>query len=121
MTSAPSTPFGVAAPVYTTGSWRPFPGDTDAFLDAWRRFATWSCRMPGAQLALLARDLRDPDRFVSFMSWDSVDDVRGWKGSAEFKARMAPVQKHIDKFAPTELEVVAAVAAEHDAIERSVR
>jgi heme-degrading monooxygenase HmoA len=118
MTSAPSTTPGVVAPVYTTGSWRPFPGHEDAFLDAWRRFATWSCRMPGAQLALLARDLRDPDRFVSFMSWDSADDVRGWKGSAEFKARMAPVQEHTDKFAPTELEVVATAAAGDDAIDR---
>jgi len=33
--------------------------------------------------------------------------LRGWKDSPEFKERMSRVQKHIDKFAPTELEVVA--------------
>ena len=104
------------SPVYTTGSWRPFPGHEDAFLDAWREFASWSCRMPGAHLALLGRDLRDPERFVSFMGWDSIDDVRGWKGSPEFKSRMAPVQEHVDRFAPTELEVAAAVAPAHATI-----
>ncbi|HET7380154.1 MAG TPA: antibiotic biosynthesis monooxygenase family protein [Gaiellales bacterium] len=93
-------------PSYTTGSWRPLPGHEAAFLDEWREFANWSAGMPGAHLAILARDLRDADRFVSFMGWDGLDDVRNWKRSPEFKSRMARVQAHIDKFAPTELEIV---------------
>jgi heme-degrading monooxygenase HmoA len=96
-----------APPVHTTGSWRPHAGHEDAFQDAWREFADWSAGMPGAQLALLARDLRDPERFVSFMGWDTLEHVKAWKSSPEFKPRMARVQAHIDKFAPTELEVVA--------------
>ena len=36
----------MSAPVYTTGSWRPFPGHEDAFLDAWQEFANWSCHLP---------------------------------------------------------------------------
>jgi heme-degrading monooxygenase HmoA len=108
----------MSAPVYTTGSWRPFPSHEDAFLDAWREFANWSCRLPGAQPALLARDLRDPDRFVSFVGWDSIDAVRAWKSSPEFKPHMARVQEYIDKFAPTELQVVATADVDmsaHDA------
>jgi heme-degrading monooxygenase HmoA len=61
---------------------------------------------------VLARDLRDPDRFISFVAWDSIDDVRAWKSSPEFKPHMARVQEHIDKFAPTELQVVSTVGAE---------
>jgi heme-degrading monooxygenase HmoA len=99
----------MSAPVYTTGSWRTFPGHEDAFLDAWQGFASWSCRLPGAQLT---RDLRDPDRFVSFVGWNSIDDVRAWKSSPEFKPHMACVQEHHDEFAPTELQVVATVGAE---------
>lgn len=95
-------------PVYTTGSWRPFPGHEELFLDEWHEFANWSASLPGAQFAVLARDLRDPERFVSFMGWDSLDDIRSWKGSPEFKPRMSRVQAHIDKFAPTELEAVVA-------------
>ena len=92
---------------YTTGSWKPFPGHEDAFVDAWIEFSSWASTMPGAGKAILARDLRDPQRFVGFVEWESIDAIRGWKTSPEFKLRMARVQAHIDKFAPTELEVVA--------------
>ncbi|HLE99436.1 MAG TPA: antibiotic biosynthesis monooxygenase family protein [Gaiellaceae bacterium] len=93
--------------VYTTGSWKPFPGEEGAFIEAWTEFADWASSRPGAGVARLARDLRDPERFVSFMAWDSIEAVREWKSSPEFKERMSRVQKHIDKFAPTELELVA--------------
>lgn len=100
-----------ATPVYTTGSWRPFAGSEQAFLDAWEEFANWSAQLPGAQQAVLARDLRDPERFVSIVGWDDLDAVRAWKSSPEFKPRMARVQRYVDKFAPTEISVVAASAA----------
>jgi heme-degrading monooxygenase HmoA len=93
---------------YTTGSWRPFPGQEAAFVEAWREFAAWAATLPGAgEPAVLARDLRDEGRFVSFVAWDSLDAVRGWKGHPEFKERMGRVQQFVDKFAPTELDVVA--------------
>jgi heme-degrading monooxygenase HmoA len=93
--------------VYTTGSWEPFPGHEDAFIEAWVEFASWATELPGSGLARLTRDLREPERFVSFMDWESIEAVRNWKSSPEFKERMSRVQKHIDKFAPTELELVA--------------
>lgn len=96
--------------VYTTGSWRPFEGQEEAFLEEWRAFMDWACSLPGAGRAVLARDLRDPARFVSVATWDSLEAVTAWKGSPEFKPRMSRVQAHIDKFAPTELEVVSVVA-----------
>jgi len=66
--------------------------------------------MPGAAgEAVLVRDLRDPERFVSFLPWESLEAIQAWKAHAEFKERMSHVQQHIDKFAPTETEVVARV------------
>ena len=97
--------------VYTTGSWKPFPGQEEPFVAAWIEFVKWASERPGAGTALLTRDLRDLERFVSLMDWESIEAVRGWKGSAEFKERMSRVQQYIDKFAPTELEVVAACKA----------
>ena len=94
---------------YTTGSWRPFPGHEEAFLAEWREFMTWACSLSGAGRAVLARDLRDPERFVSFAAWEDIDAIRAWKSSPEFKPRMSRVQEHIDTFAPTELEIVAVV------------
>lgn len=103
---------GTALPhrVYTTGSWAPFPGHEAEFLAAWEEFMGWAARQPGAGAAVLARDIRDPERFVSFAAWESLDAVRAWKGSPEFKPRMRRVQEHIDRFAPTELDVVCRVS-----------
>jgi len=103
----------MSQPIYTTGSWKPFPGREDAFLEAWAEFMTWATSLPGAGAAVLGRDERDPGRFVSFAAWESIDAVRGWKDSPEFKPRMARVQEHVDKFAPTELDVVLQIEPRH--------
>jgi len=103
----------MSQPIYTTGSWKPFPGREDAFLEAWAEFMTWATSLPGAGAAVLGRDERDPGRFVSFAAWESIDAVRGWKDSPEFKPRMARVQEHVDKFAPTELDVVLQIEPGH--------
>ena len=98
---------------YTTGSWRPFPGQEAAFVEAWTEFAAWAASLPGArEPAILARDLRDEGRFVSFLGWDDMEAVRGWKGHPEFKERMGRVQEFVDEFAPTELEVAARARGE---------
>jgi heme-degrading monooxygenase HmoA len=99
--------------VYTSGSWTPNPGSEEAFVDAWQRFAAWASGRPGAGRLLLVRDLREPQRFVSFGDWDNIDEVRAWKTSPEFRERMAQVLQHVDDFQPAELSLVA--SAEHGA------
>jgi heme-degrading monooxygenase HmoA len=94
-------------PVYTTGSWQPFAEQEEAFIAAWEEFAGWAAGLDGAGDAILARDVRAEGRYVSFLGWDDMQSVRGWKGHPEFKERMARVQQFVDKFAPTEVEVVA--------------
>ena len=95
--------------VYATGSWRPFAGQEEVFLAEWRAFMGWACSLPGARGAVLTRDVRDHERFVSISTWDDMESLRAWKSSPDFKPRMSRVQAHIDEFAPTELEIVAAV------------
>jgi heme-degrading monooxygenase HmoA len=97
--------------VYTTGSWRPKEGHEAAFLEAWTVFARWASEMVGAGTVRLARDLRDSGRFVSFAARDGIGSVRAWKGSDEFKPRMAVVQQHVAEFEPTELELVRSIEA----------
>ena len=97
--------------VYTTGRWKPFPAQEEEFVEAWVEFASWASEQAGAGTARLTRDLRDPEHFVSFMDWESIEAMRGWKDSSEFKERMGRVQKHVDKFSPTELELVASAGA----------
>jgi len=97
--------------IYTTGSWQPGPGNEDAFVEAWEAFAAWAGTMPGAGTLRLLRDLRDPSRFVSFGSWESLDEVHAWKSSQEFRERMAQVLQHVADFHPAELELVATADA----------
>jgi heme-degrading monooxygenase HmoA len=93
--------------VYTTGSWKPTQGSEEAFVEAWSTFATWASEMPGAGTLRLVRDLHEPGRFVSFGSWESIDQVKAWKGSPEFRERMGLVLQHVDDFQPTQLALVS--------------
>ena len=95
--------------VYTSGSWKPNPGSEQAFIEAWSSFASWASVSAGAGTLRLVRDLNEPGQFVSFGGWQSIDQVRAWKSSPEFRERMAQVLQHVDAFRPAELEPVAAV------------
>jgi heme-degrading monooxygenase HmoA len=95
------------ATVYTTGTWKPNPGRDVAFVEAWEHFAAWASQMPGAGRLQLTRDLHQEGRYVSFGEWSSDDAVRGWKGSPEFKERMAQVLQHVGEFQSTELGLMA--------------
>jgi heme-degrading monooxygenase HmoA len=96
------------SPVYSTGSWQPFAGQEDAFVAAWQEFAQWAAGLAGAGGdAILSQDVRAEERYVSFLGWDDMDALRAWKSHPEFKERMSRVQQFVDKFAPTEVVVVA--------------
>jgi heme-degrading monooxygenase HmoA len=96
------------AAFYSTGSWQPLAGQEEPFLAAWTEFSSWAAGLRGAAgAAVLTRDLRDPERFISFMSWESLEAIQRWKAHDEFKQRMSRVQAFVDGFAPTEAEVVA--------------
>ena len=97
--------------IYTTGRWTPAEGKVDAFVDAWAEFARWASGMPGAGTLRMTRDVRNPSMFLSLGAWESVDAVRAWKQSAEFKERLARVLQHVDEFEPSELAVIATATA----------
>ena len=92
---------------YTTGTWRPRAGKEREFVEAWAAFAGWASTMPGCGTLQLARDLGDGGRFVSLGDWQSLEAVRAWKSSSEFKERIAQVLQHVDEFKPSELALVA--------------
>jgi heme-degrading monooxygenase HmoA len=99
------------AEIYTTGTWTPYPGKEEDFVRAWAEFASWASGMPGAGLLSLTRDVRDTERFVSFGGWESLEQVRDWKGSPDFRERMAQVLQHVAEFQPTELRLIATADA----------
>lgn len=95
------------ATVYTSGTWKPIPGREEVFVGAWEQFAAWASQMPGAGRLSLTRDLNDEGRYVSLGHWANEDAVRGWKGSPEFKERMAQVLQHVADFQSAELGLLA--------------
>ena len=95
--------------VYSSGIWTPSPCGEEAFVEAWKQFAGWAVRMPGAGRLQLTRDLSEEGRYVSFGDWASVDAVRSWKDSPEFHERLAHVLQHVVDFQSAQLGLVAAV------------
>jgi heme-degrading monooxygenase HmoA len=93
--------------IYTSGTWKPNAGSEDAFVAAWKQFAAWASSRPGAGRLQLTRDLRKPGQFISLGDWASIEEVRGWKSSPEFRERMAQVLQHVEEFQPAELTLIA--------------
>ena len=97
--------------VYTTGSWQPFPGQEDVSSPHGRS-------SPGGPATLDGAGAGDPRTRPA--RGGPLRQLRGLGGPGvgarledhpEFKERMSRVQQFVDKFAPTELEVVGARAA----------
>jgi heme-degrading monooxygenase HmoA len=95
----------------TTGEWIAKAGQADEFIGAWEMFASWAAGMPGASQLRLTQDLGEPQRFVSFGSWNDLDLIHAWKADREFRTKMSTVQQHVAEFHPAELEVVRVVEA----------
>ena len=98
---------------FTTGRWTVNPENGDAFVEAWATFAGWASRKTGAGMLVLMRDLDDPERFVSIGEWETIDAIRTWKGSPEFKERMAQVLQYVSEFEPRNLGLVTTA---HDGV-----
>ena len=95
---------------YSSGAWIAKDGQNEAFVEAWTEFARWVSTMPGAGTARLTHDLREPQRYLSFAPWETVEDMHAWKSSPEFGQRMRVVREHVAEFTPSELELIAEVS-----------
>ena len=98
----------------TTGVWHVKPGHEDQFVEEWSRFTRHAATFPGAGTLHLGRDAGVPSRFVSFAIWHDADSAHAWKANPEFGERMGRVQQHVERFEPSELDLVAGVAADAD-------
>jgi heme-degrading monooxygenase HmoA len=52
------------------------------------------------------RDVREPNRFMSFGPWESFEAQRAWKDNPAFKEWMARVRQHTEFFTPSVFEHV---------------
>ena len=73
------------AETYTNGVWIVKPGEEDAFVSAWREFASWGHTRPGCGTLRLVRDTSEASRYMSFGAWESFEAQRAWKDDPEFR------------------------------------
>ena len=95
--------------IFTYGRFEVPPENEDAFIQAWSEFASWTSNSPGDPRIRLARDVRNPGRFVSIGRWEDAEAVRAWKSSDEFKQRLGRLVNLATDFEPTELAVLRRV------------
>ena len=92
---------------YTHGIWKVQPGRGDEFVAAWTELAEWSMReVAGSGSARLLRDLADPDRFVSFGPWESLEAIEAWRTLDGFGERVGRLRELLVSFEPSTLELV---------------
>jgi heme-degrading monooxygenase HmoA len=94
------------AETYTNGVWIVKEGEEEAFIAAWREFASWGQTWPGAGTLKLTRDVYQPNRFMSFGPWESFEAQQAWKDDPAFKERIAQVREHTEEFTPSVFEHV---------------
>jgi heme-degrading monooxygenase HmoA len=95
----------VATP-YTHTSWIVKRGREAEFIERWSEWADWSHREGLAGRAMLLRDLDNPERFVSFGPWESMQAIRNWRALSGYQERVARVGELVEQFEPRTLEVV---------------
>jgi heme-degrading monooxygenase HmoA len=83
------------------------PGRADDFIAAWTEFAEWTSEnVQGAGRGTLLRDLDDPNRFVSFGPWESLEAIESWRSLDGWKQRVAQIREMLAGFQPATLELV---------------
>jgi heme-degrading monooxygenase HmoA len=92
---------------YTHTNWVVKEGREAEFVKRWSDWANWTRRQGLATQAMLLRDADDPQRFVSFGPWESMQAVRNWRAEAGYHERVARLREVVDHFEPRTLEVVA--------------
>lgn len=93
--------------VYTAGIWTVKPGREDEFVALWRELAAWTATaFPGARGTLL-RDREQPNRFLSFGPWESVEQIEAWRAAREWQELVGRLREVLDDFRPGTYDVAA--------------
>lgn len=79
--------------VRLTLTMRPRPGCEQDFIEAWRRVAEATRRVPGNLRQTLVRRGGDPLEIEITSDWTSVEDMRRWEKSDEQHALTAPIRE----------------------------
>lgn len=98
--------------LYTAGTWRTKAGMETEFIQLWQDFADWTAgNQAGAGEAFLLQNPEDPQSFLSFSPWDSVEDVDEWRSRPEFQAFVRRARELCEALQPRNMMLVGHVDA----------
>jgi quinol monooxygenase YgiN len=72
--------------------------------EAWLTGLRRRCR-GGGQRTLL-RDREQPNRFISFGPWESVEAIGAWRANPGFQERVSKMREMLEDFSPMTLDEV---------------
>ena len=93
--------------VYTAGIWTVKPGREDEFVALWRELADWTVGSFRVAQGTLLRSREEPNRFVSFGPWESVEQIEAWRASPEWQELVGRMRALLDSFEPGTYDVAA--------------
>ena len=76
---------------------------------AWRELADRTKADFPDETAMLLRDRDQPNLFISFGPWESIEQIDQWRSSNTFKQGVGKLRELLDTFAPHTMDVAATV------------
>ena len=93
------------ASVWTHGVWVVKPGNEDAFVDTWSRFARAAPAL-GSARPILLRDRDRPNVFKTFGAWPSMEAIEAFRSSDLFQDAVVELQPLLESFEPMTLDEI---------------
>jgi heme-degrading monooxygenase HmoA len=95
--------------VYTLGIWTVKTGREGDFVDAWQDLADRTKSDFPEETATLLRDRDQPNRFISFGPWESLEQIERWRSSDTFKQGVSTLRAMLDDFVAHTMDIAAQV------------
>jgi heme-degrading monooxygenase HmoA len=96
-------------PIYTLGIWTVRSGREDEFVRAWQEMADRTKSDFPDEVATLLQDRDQPNLFISFGPWSSLDQIEQWRASETFKNGVGKLRELLDDFAPHTMDLAAGI------------
>jgi heme-degrading monooxygenase HmoA len=95
--------------VYTLGIWTVKPGREETFVEAWKELADDTKADFPDETATLLRDRDQPNRFISFGPWESLEQIERWRSSDTFTHGVGKLRELLEDFAPHTMDLAVAI------------
>src|SRR5438105_11163755 len=95
--------------VYTLGIWTVKTGREGDVVHAWQELANRTKSDFPEETATLLRDRDQPNRFISFGPWDSLEEIEQWQSSDTFKQGVGTLGGMLDDFVAHTMDLAAEI------------